>query len=88
MSKAILVMNMPDSCVGCPLCQRGENNCYYCMATFKIIVDVWLKANWCPLREVPKKQTIYCTDTAHHRFAKGGYNYCINEIMKGVEENE
>lgn len=79
MSKAILVMNMPDSCVGCPLCQRADDNLYYCMATFKIIVDVWLKANWCPLREVPKKKKY-----DWERYNKG-YNACIDEIMKGSE---
>lgn len=40
------------------------------------------KPDWCPLREVPQKQTVHCTDTAHHRFAKDGWNHCIDTILK------
>ena len=81
-------MNMPDSCVGCPICQRADDNLYYCMATFKIIVDVWLKAHWCPLRELPqKREEGYAKDVGLRDCGFiDGWNACIDEIMKGSEE--
>ena len=59
MSKAILVMDMPDSCMGCNfLYCDAENNSESCQAREKSrIVDLENddKPDWCPLREMPEK---------------------------------
>lgn len=81
MEKAILVLNMPSTCAECSLCKRMKDNCYYCMATNQIIVDVGLKTHWCPLRKVPQKQIHSSIDDAFMRGAMTGYNWCINEIL-------
>lgn len=83
--KAILVLDMPSSCMECTLCKNMSDNCNYCMTTNKIIVDVESKTHWCPLKPMPEKQIIHCTDTPHHRFAKNGYNACIDEILGDKE---
>ena len=76
MGKAILVIDMPSSCNECKIngifCGDVGDN------------DI-CRAGGCPLKEVPQKQTIHCTDTTHHRFAKDGWNACISEILKGSE---
>lgn len=56
MGKAVLILDMPKNCADCSLCKRMEDNCYYCMATNQIVVDVNLKTHWCPLRFVPSKR--------------------------------
>lgn len=88
MSKAVLVIDMPKSCKNCPLLFAGT----YCKGKKapNIAVNSYLdkaKPEWCPLKELPQKQTIHCTDTTHHRHVKEGYNLCIDEILKGSEEN-
>ena len=86
MSKAILVMDMPKSCRECDL--RVIGSCNFCTGAGgrKIdqmkIINNDIKPDWCPLREAPQKQTVNCTDTTHHRFAKDGWNHCIDEILK------
>ena len=90
MSKAILVMDMPKSCGECNIYASWQESAfsareYWCPAMDNKDVEPNKKPDWCPLQELPKKQTIHCTDTAHHRFAKDGYNECIDEILKGSE---
>ena len=107
MSKLILVVDMPATCLVCPLKYKSEEihlgNFTY-QSLFRCerepeglceddgdtvyLNDIMMKSkpDWCPLREVPQKQTIHCTDTPHHRWAKSGYNACIDEILRGCEE--
>ena len=86
MSKAILVMDMPESCRNCNLRVIGSYN--FCTGADgrKIdqmkIINNDIKPEWCPLRELPQKYTVHCTDTTHHRHVKQGWNYCIDEILK------
>ena len=88
MSKAILVLEMPSSCDMCRLASlvgKGEVMCAIDrMATRKYTDACKDRPDWCPLKPVPEKQIIHCTDTAHHRFAKNGYNACIDEILEEV----
>ncbi len=94
MSKAILVMDMPKSCDVCDfvtvdclsgymICDNPLSEQYGCDVTNYI----GRRAEGCPLREVPqrKNENTMFYDSEHY-FA-GGYNACIDEIMKGSEEN-
>ena len=81
--KAILVMDMPSSCMECTLCKNMSDNCNYCMATNKIIVDVESKTHCCPLRLMPSKKS-NAIGTNYQRFVKG-YNACIDEILGDKE---
>lgn len=79
MSKAVLVMDMPSSCSECNFQQYGV-----CHAVRKSIVgtptDLKRKPDWCPLRELPKKKSVYTN--GHY---SDGYNACIDELLKGEE---
>ena len=84
MGKAALIMDMPERCEECILCKRMEDNCYYCMATNQIIVDVSLKKHGCPLSKMPQRKGLqgrlpeYDTDTHYEQ----GYNACLDDILR------
>ena len=89
-----------DKPKNCELCEFGvckyslplstNRKGYYCKLKENIVVEDFdfseeVHLSNCPLKELPQKQTVHCTDTAHHRFAKDGWNCCIDEIMRGAE---
>jgi len=83
MSKAMLVMDMPNSCDECDV---------ICTQYYKAIKDENfendMKPKCCPLREVPQKPDFRKAKTETVMNWIEGYNACIDEIMKGSEENE
>lgn len=89
MSKAILVMDMPKSCRDCSI-MFTDIHSDYCPRNGQDVfdyVDNDTKPDWCPLKYVPKKQPHYSIDETFMRGAKTGYNACIDDILKGSEEN-
>lgn len=95
MAKAVLVMNMPESCGECPFC-RGLNECkvkkylvrdrLFTIFTVDAQIMEGGKPSWCPLRELPEKANhpAYCDNG---RFDKG-WNACLDMILeKKVNEN-
>lgn len=93
MSKAILVMDMPKNCYECNLRFTNLSCEDICSKDNKYIeVNIFeRKPKWCPLREVPKKKQIEHVEEDYdggysHGFTQG-YNACIDEILKGAEEN-
>lgn len=91
MNKAILVMDMPKSCGECSICASWQESAfstreYWCPVMDNKAVEPNKRPDWCPLKELPQKQIVHSIDTAHHRFAKDGYNHCIDKILKGSEE--
>ena len=93
MSKAMLVMDMPKSCRECSLAENRSiqlEESYICSPKRKWVTDKECenRQNWCPLKEVPKKQPHYSVDETFMRGAKTGYNACIDDILKGSVENE
>lgn len=89
MSKAMLVMDMPESCYECKLHFTKRNCEDICMKKDKYIeVNIFTrKPKWCPLREVPKKKDYDYCDRSIWTHERIGYNACIDEILKGSEEN-
>ena len=88
MSKAILVMDMPDSCMGCNfLYCDAENNSESCQAREKArIVDLENEdtPDWCPLREMPEKKKTIGTESETERiYMNCGWNDCIDAIGGG-----
>ena len=91
MSKAVLVMDMPDSCMGCNfLYCNAEYNVESCQATeVSRIVDLEKedKPEWCPLRTVPdKKEMKYMDDKSE--YYRQGWNACIDSIGGGESDNK
>lgn len=91
MSKAILLIDMPQSCGECSICASWQSSAfsareYWCPAMENKDVEPDKRPIWCPLKEVPKKQRHRSIDNEFQRGAKTGWNFCINEILKGSEE--
>lgn len=94
MSKSILMIDTPENCTECPLeLEVGVTpgglvlNANICRGCGRRNMESSKKPDWCPLREVPAKLEIHCTDTMHHRYAKDGYNFLINQLLEGGQEN-
>lgn len=87
MSKAILVMDMPENCADCPLRNSLNIDHVICHTTLKSISDSDYYAkrpDWCPLRELPeRKEQILkdCTPQEALIFRENkGWNDCIDTI--------
>ena len=81
MSKAILVIDMPESCNECNLCYYSDGRVQLCYWKDKVIDKV--KPEWCPLKPAPEEQLVWHNDDEWIR----GYNNCVREIM-GREDYE
>ena len=78
MSKAILVMDMPDSCWRCKL-QEWAN----CRIARRCNVDNG-RPDWCPLKPLPEKTELTFVDHGQDQIAMG-WNACIDAILKDGE---
>lgn len=93
MSKAILIIDMPESCDKCPLLLRHEEERCCLPEKRNSFCD---KPDWCPLKPAPEKIDVpdfddtvkaesenafevgmYMYDRGHYR----GYNICIDKIL-------
>ena len=90
--KAILVLDMPEVCGVCPLCQPdNERNICYCSKT---MTDIKLeeKPDWCPIKPIPfkRKSMVEWVDTNIKSYDlteyDKGWNDCI-EFLEG-EDND
>lgn len=81
MSKSILVIDTPKKCDGCMLHGMiiGKQ---ICLAELKRVKNESGKPGWCPLKVLPEKKD----DTGISSYSCG-FNNCIDEILKGVNEN-
>ena len=78
MSKAILVIDMPDCCGKCPLVLMRQNETW-CKPLQKRST-LFTKPDWCPLKIAPKIQTGYSYTDEEDAWIKG-YNNCVREII-------
>lgn len=83
MAKAMLIMDMPIDCADCICSMRildsGESG--RCLKTNKIFEAWGKRQDWCPLREVPKKDSKFCYPSDYEEGYGDGYNACIDEIL-------
>lgn len=93
MSKAVLVMDMPECCADC-YCGYFERDTkelnLVCGATGEDANNVG-KPDWCPLRELPEKKETHTVLELHSngRWSEGmkaGFNICLDEILKERKE--
>jgi hypothetical protein len=83
MSKAVLVMNMPECCADCPCSFFERDNPILnliCGVTQEDAYNVG-KPDWCPLRELPEKKERRIGEHGERMF-RAGFNACLNEIMR------
>lgn len=81
MSKAILVMDMPESCRDCPIRSLSDD----CQVAGRYVQEYRYNKNkpdWCPLREMPERKngTDYLNEVYHHPAFDCGWNACLNRI--------
>lgn len=84
MSKAILVMDMPNSCAKCKFVEHEDEGWLTCSLCDYRMAYVFERADYCPLRELPQKPDY---PPINEQSYVAGWNACIDEIMKGSEEN-
>lgn len=76
MSKAILVIDMPEKCKHCDLYSEDKYSDYICMATLED-VDENGKSKKCPLKPMPRLRVPF---NEFDEFALG-WNSCIDVIQ-------
>ena len=95
MFKAVLVMDMPESCKQCVFC-RGLNACKLkkylvgdricTVYTVDKQVMEGEKPDWCPLRELPEK--ILESKSGYEKVTtsvkRAGWNECLDTILKNA----
>ena len=90
MSKTILIMDMPIDCADC-ICSKiilGPSESGRCLKTGEIFDDWGKRQDWCPLREVPEKESKSCCSDDYDDGYVDGYNDCIDEILGGGEDRK
>ena len=98
MSKAILVMDMPESCRTCYLRVIGSVNFLnFCTGADcrKIdqmkIINENIKPDWCPLRPMPEKKQlsgdVHNVQSMAEEISAASWNACIDEITTNQKIN-
>lgn len=91
MAKAVLIMDMPSKCITCSLLRiKHEKDSMICTAgRFRDVTDAINSAeknkpDWCPLRELPERETeMTDEDDLGKEYVRGtmdGWNACLEEI--------
>lgn len=93
MSKSILVIDTPECCCQCRFSGADGDYCYLkenmVSDSNAISEEEYLnkKPDWCPLRDLPEKLDEDIEDYEEMYYV-GGWNECIEEILKGENGNE
>lgn len=83
MSKAILILDMPINCKNCSLSEMSYDFNKILCVPMQESYDKFAKQkpDWCPLREIPKKnKENYYPDEYMDGYGDG-WNACIDEIL-------
>lgn len=94
MAKAILVMDMPESCFGCNFCHinsdDGEARCQAFEVSRAVDPETFKKPIWCPLRELPERKDELPVEKYEFgglgKAFTSGWNACLDEILKERKE--
>ena len=98
MSKAVLVMDMPSSCMECPVGQNESiplETCIRCpLGKCVFGAETETRPDWCPLKPMPEKKkerygmTRQTSNEHWETYGEEtdsvavGYNACIDELLK------
>ena len=84
MKKAVLLMDVPETCLDCNLCvldTDGSISCYYNKREIcSNVGENNSRPNWCPLRPLPDRKEITETYKWEDRLPsfKCGWNWCLD----------
>ena len=87
MKKVYIVMDEPESCDDCPLFYN-EYLQRACKGNGRGIGFPYPKdfrQEWCPLKDVPKKEMRSSHEYESNRFYRIGWNACIDRIFGGED---
>lgn len=85
MPKAVLVMDMPESCPDCRFFESDWRECYAISKRYnRDIMTEEAKPNWCPLRELPEKMPDleHGYENVEKSIIRTGWNACLDAIAK------
>lgn len=87
MAKAILVMNMPESCFGCNFMycdEESDTETCQAMETARDIDLIEDRPDWCPLRELPEKipDLEHGYENVEKSIIRIGWNACLDMILE------
>lgn len=90
MAKAVLIMDMPESCFGCNFlyynADSGIDSCQAMEVSRIADSETYEKPDWCPLRELPKrKEELPVEKYEFGELGKAftsGWNTCLDEFLK------
>ena len=88
MSKAVLVMDMPESCADCQLADDDPSGLYCVPADdyYDGSDSSEDKASFCPLLGLPEhKHTIGAESEDNVLLLNAGYNACLDDILERKE---
>ena len=81
MSKAVLVIDMPNSCKECPV-RSFVGYGKWCAGHDDTCIDNYpTKPNWCPLKELPEKMEGYDSIKWQWGEYEDGWNHCIDCLI-------
>ena len=97
MSKAVLMIDMPNNCRGCPLhthvewagsiCVPESNKDYINLYKQLTNEDLHNRPEWCPLRRLPEKWERKPYNSDSRVDWQNGYNHCLDDIQ-GIENEQ
>jgi hypothetical protein len=88
MTKAVLIMDMPESCFDCNFMYCDEESDTETCQAMETVRDIDLiedRPDWCPLRELPGKIG-YTSEGFGANMFKAGFNACLAEILAERKE--
>lgn len=89
MAKGIIVVEMPDCCAACDFLENGFCKIKDCDITEVEYME--FKPDWCPIQPMPEKKPltgdVENPEKAGNELVRAGWNACIDEILKGADEN-
>lgn len=94
MSKAILIVDMPERCSMCEFIKKtDEGYCYCWRSGFEFSVNDYMKStpigkpDWCPLKKIPDKVEIKHDFPTTKYYHVRGWNACIDSILTGCGDD-
>ena len=82
--KAVLVIDMPRNCWGCPCNEVDSDGMSWCNALAKNTIHSNVeRQSWCPLRPLPQK--LPPNELGNMSLYKSGWNACLDAITGETE---
>lgn len=87
MSKAVLVVDMPDSCDMCDFSDSIGGKLYCCVPGYGDLVEDFIacRPDWCPMHPVPEKKMLKSdvrdVQSLAEVIADASWNSCIDSLL-------